>query len=120
MGVFMFALIGFPPLAVFIGKYLVFSAAIQGGYTWLALLGVVMSVVSAYYYLRVLVVFWMKDPSTEPEVVKDSSFAVNWVVRAVLIVCAIGLLYLGTLPGGLIELSRHAFEALIVAAQAGS
>lgn len=120
MGVFMFALIGFPPLAGFIGKYLVFSAAIQGGYTWLALLGVVMSVVSAYYYLRVLVVFWMKDPSTEPEVVKDSSFAVNWVVQAVLLVCALGLLYLGTFPGGLIELSRHAFEALIVAAQAGS
>lgn len=118
MGIFMFALIGFPPLAGFIGKYLVFSAAIQGGYTWLAILGVLMSVVSAYYYLRVLVVFWMKDPSTEPQEVRDSSFAINWVVRAVLFICALGLLYLGTLPGVLIELSRGAFEALIVAAQA--
>ena len=66
MGVFMFALTGFPPLAGFIGKYLVFAAAVDAGLVWLAVLGVLASVVSGYYYMRVLVVIWMRAPTRRP------------------------------------------------------
>lgn len=110
MGVFMFALIGFPPLAGFIGKYLVFVAAIEGGLTWLAVIGVLTSVVSAYYYLRVLVVFWMRDPTEEPPEVRAQDFPVSNITRAVLIVCAGGLVLFGVLPGDIIDLTRGFFD----------
>ena len=54
MSVFMFSLAGIPPFAGFFGKYYVFLAAVQSNLTWLAILGVLMSVVSLYYYMAVL------------------------------------------------------------------
>ncbi len=61
MSLFMFSLAGVPPFAGFFGKYYLFAGAIQGGYTWLAILGVLMSVVSAYYYLRLVVVMYFSE-----------------------------------------------------------
>jgi NADH-quinone oxidoreductase subunit N len=61
MTLFMFSLAGVPPFAGFFGKYYVFAGAIQGGYTWLAILGVIMSVVSAYYYLRLVVMMYFSE-----------------------------------------------------------
>ncbi len=61
MSLFMFSLAGIPPFAGFFGKYYVFAGAIQGGYTWLAILGVVMSLVSVYYYLRLVVVMYFSE-----------------------------------------------------------
>ncbi len=61
MSLFMFSLAGVPPFAGFFGKYYVFAGAVQGGYTWLAILGVLMSVVSAYYYLRLVVVMYFSE-----------------------------------------------------------
>jgi NADH-quinone oxidoreductase subunit N len=58
MTVFMFSMAGIPPLAGFFGKYFVIGAAIQGGYTTLAVVAVLTSAVSAYYYLRVIKVMW--------------------------------------------------------------
>src|SRR5687767_7118000 len=55
MAVFMFSLTGIPPTAGFVGKFMIFSAAVQSGFTWLAALMVVASVISAYYYLKVVV-----------------------------------------------------------------
>jgi NADH-quinone oxidoreductase subunit N len=109
MGIFMFALIGFPPLAGFIGKYLVFVAAIEGGLLWLALIGVLTSIVSAYYYLRVLVAFWMKDPADQSQQVRQAAFPVSPVTKVVLIVCAVGLLVFGIVPGGVMELTEALF-----------
>ncbi len=60
MGIFMFSLIGFPPLAGFFGKYAVFAPAVEVGLVWLVIIGVLASAVSAYYYLRVLVVFYFQ------------------------------------------------------------
>jgi NADH-quinone oxidoreductase subunit N len=65
MAIFMFSLAGVPPLAGFLGKLYVFSAAIQARLVWLAIFGVLNSVVSAYYYLRVVVTMWMRE---EPSV----------------------------------------------------
>lgn len=62
MAVFMLSLTGIPPLAGFFGKLYLFSAAVAAGWTWLAVAGVLNSVVSAYYYLRVTVAMFMKEP----------------------------------------------------------
>ncbi|MEM1055050.1 MAG: NADH-quinone oxidoreductase subunit N [Bacteroidota bacterium] len=108
MGVFLFALTGFPPLGGFIGKYLVFAAAVDAGLTWLAVIGVLASVVSAYYYLRILVVMWMK---TDDDLAVNAKplLALNRSTAAVLCVCAVLLLILGVVPGGLIETAEGYF-----------
>ncbi|GAB5536556.1 MAG: NADH-quinone oxidoreductase subunit N [Rubricoccaceae bacterium] len=111
LGVFMFALTGFPPLAGFIGKYLVFAAAIDGGLTWLAVIGVLASVVSAFYYLRVLVVLWMRQPDEAPEAVQSASFPVTTATVVVIGVCVVALLALGVLPGSLIGVTESVFGA---------
>ncbi len=108
MGVFMFALTGFPPLAGFIGKYLVFAAAVDAGLIWLAVLGVLASVVSGYYYLRVLVVMWMTSPDEAPANARQP-FPVGFATAAVVGVCAVALLVLGVLPAGVIDATAAAF-----------
>ncbi|MBD8552954.1 NADH-quinone oxidoreductase subunit NuoN [Rhizobium sp. CFBP 8762] len=63
--ILMFSLAGIPPLAGFFGKYYVFVAAIKAGLVWLSIIGVVASVVGAYYYLRVIKVMWFDEPKGE-------------------------------------------------------
>ena len=117
MGMFMFALTGFPPFAGFIGKYLVFSAAVRADLTWLAIVGVLASVISGAYYLRVLVVMWMKAPEEAPDNARQP-FPVTKATAAVVGLCALALLVLGIVPGELIEMTAHAFgggvDALVV------
>ena len=108
MGVFMFALTGFPPFAGFIGKVLVFSAAVDAGLTWLAIVGVLASVISGAYYLRVLVVMWMKSPEEAPDNARQP-FPVGRATAAVVGLCALALLALGVLPGGFVEMTAAAF-----------
>lgn len=69
MTVFMLSLVGFPPTLGLVGKFYLFRAVLSGGYIWLAIIGVVTSLISAYYYLRVVVTMYMKDgePETERE-----------------------------------------------------
>ncbi|MGH7902906.1 MAG: NADH-quinone oxidoreductase subunit N [Candidatus Dormibacteraceae bacterium] len=64
MTVFMLSLAGFPPTVGFIGKFFIFQAGVSAGYTWLVVIAVMMSVVSVYYYLRVLLHVW--TPVTRP------------------------------------------------------
>ena len=110
MGVFMFALAGFPPLAGFFGKYFVFAAAVDVGLTWLALIGVLASVVSAYYYLRVLVAFWMKNPEDAPASVQSEAFPVPLFTKVVLVACVVALLVLGIVPGMVTEVAGAFFS----------
>jgi len=65
MTIFLFSLAGMPPTAGFIGKFYLFSGAIQKGYIWLAVIGVLNSAASVYYYLRVMVYMYMKDSTEE-------------------------------------------------------
>ena len=69
MTVFMLSLIGFPPTLGLVGKFYLFRAVLAGGFTWLAIIGVLTSLVSAYYYLRVVVTMYMHEgePETERE-----------------------------------------------------
>jgi len=65
MAIFMFALAGIPPTAGFVGKFYIFSAAVQAGYIWLAIIGVMNSLVSVYYYLRITVLMYMRPAEAE-------------------------------------------------------
>lgn len=65
MAIFMLSLAGVPPLAGFFAKWLVFQSAYQAGFWWLALIGLLSSVISAFYYLRIIVNMYMRD-RTEP------------------------------------------------------
>ena len=115
MGVFMFALTGFPPLAGFIGKYMVFAAAVESGMTWLAFVGVVASIISAFYYLRVLVAFWMRSEDESTDRVRASAFPVSALTAVVLIGCAVALLFFGVLPGSVLETTQAFFVDAVVA-----
>ncbi len=93
MTVFLLSLGGFPPMAGFIAKWYVFSAAIKAGYYWLAIIGVLTSVVSVFFYLRIVVMMYMTptdSPARFPEVPK--------LAGAALVVSAILIFYLGILP----------------------
>jgi len=66
MSVFMLSLAGFPPTVGFFGKLFLFTAGVSAGYTWLVVVAVIMSVVSVYYYVRVLIPVWSTSTRTEP------------------------------------------------------
>ncbi|MCW5861161.1 MAG: NADH-quinone oxidoreductase subunit N [Caldilineales bacterium] len=65
MAIFMLSLAGIPPLAGFFGKLYLFNAAVQSGWVWLAVAGVINSAISAYYYLRVTVAMFMAEPAPD-------------------------------------------------------
>ncbi len=69
MTVFMLSFTGMPPTLGLVGKFYLFRTAIEGGFIWLAVIGVLTSLISAYYYLRVVVVMYMREgePQTQPE-----------------------------------------------------
>ena len=93
MTIFLLSLGGFPPTAGFIAKWYVFSAAVKSGYYWLAIIGVLTSVVSVFFYLRVVVMMYMspeESPAELPAMPRIAAFAVA--------VSAILVFYLGILP----------------------
>ena len=98
MGIFMFSLTGFPPFGGFFGKVAVFAPAIDAGLTWLAIIGVLASVLSAYYYLRVLFVFWMRSPEEQAQDVQQAGFPVPRASAAVIVACAALLVVIGFIP----------------------
>ncbi len=113
MAVFMFSLAGVPPTAGFIGKFYAFSAAVKAGYVWLAVIGVLMSAVSAYFYLRVLVVMYMKEPEAGAEYSAGPWGApIGAGVSVSLWVCALSILFLGIWPGWLSHFAQQALQGL--------
>jgi len=96
MAVFMFSLAGIPPTAGFFAKYYVFSAAISQGMVGLAIIGVMNSTLSLYYYLRVIVAMFMFKKDEPVPVRADLG------IRIVLVVCLLAVLWLGFGPAGVI------------------
>jgi len=91
LGVFMFSLAGIPPTVGFFAKYRVFLSAVKAEFYWLAIIGILNSVISAYYYLRVLVYAYMREEKVEfPRFKPASAFALT--------ILTIGTLILGILP----------------------
>ena len=98
MSVFMFSLTGFPPFGGFFGKIAVFAPAVEVGLTWLAIVGVLASVLSAGYYLRVVYVFWMRPASDGDPDVQKKDFSVPRMSAALLTACAVALTVIGFMP----------------------
>ena len=90
LSIFMFSLAGIPPFAGFFGKYYVFIAAIKADLVWLAIAGVVSSVISVYFYLRIVVLMYFKDAETEL-FLEAQNTGLLAVIISVLLVIVLGL-----------------------------
>ncbi|HDY67266.1 MAG TPA: NADH-quinone oxidoreductase subunit N [Candidatus Scalindua sp.] len=101
MSIFMFSLAGIPPLAGFVGKFYIFSAAIKSGYVVLAVIGVLNSVIAVYYYLRVTVAMYMKPPAREFAPLSLSPYMI-----VALILSVWGTIHLGIFPARIIEFAQ--------------
>ncbi len=93
MAIFMLSLAGIPPTAGFVGKFYIFSAAMQSGQIVLAVIGVLASVISVYFYLRVIYLMYMVEPSREYAAPESA----RWAMAAATI-AAIGVVALGLYP----------------------
>lgn len=98
----MISLIGMPPAAGFIGKFYIFSTAVQHHLLWLVIIAVINSVISAYYYLRVVKVMWTSEPAAGEKI--EASGA----LRLALTLSCIGVLVFGIFPGILTHLAEAA------------
>ena len=102
MLVFMFSLTGIPPTAGFMGKFYIFMSAINAGYTWLVLIAVVFSAVSAYFYLRIVMYMYMKEPKETVELSNSRGLSLA------LIITAAAVLIIGVLPSAVVNFARIA------------
>jgi len=106
--IFLLSLIGIPMTGGFFAKFYVFSAALQANLVGLTIIGVLNSAVGAYYYLRVIVVMYMRDPKDDTEL-----SPIPFTLGAALILSMAITLYLGILPGRVLNYaSRSAAELL--------
>jgi len=107
LALFFISLAGIPLTGGFMGKFYLFSAAIREGYIGLAVIGVLNSVISVYYYFRLLVVMYMRDPAgTEPVP------ALSLPILAVVLMAVVGILWLGVFPGQIIDLASSSVVAI--------
>ncbi len=102
MLVFMFSLTGIPPTAGFMGKFYVFMSAIQAGYTWVVIIAVVFSAISAYFYLRIVMLMYFKEPQETFEI--SSSPAIGLALA----VAVVGVLAIGVIPSFFVNIARIA------------
>ena len=99
MLVFLLSFAGIPLTGGFIGKFVIFSDAIKGGLAWLAVVGLVASAITAFYYFRLVRVMFFTEPSEESVVVKSEGLSALAIV-----VCALGTIALGVFPGPVLSL----------------
>jgi NADH-quinone oxidoreductase subunit N len=109
LSIFLLSLVGIPPTAGFVGKFYLFGAAVRAGYVWLAVIGALNSAAAAYYYLRVIVYMYMREPETGSATVAVPSFAGSLA----LIVALWGVVQLGVLPAPFLDLAQAAVGPLL-------
>ncbi|MBI4523876.1 MAG: NADH-quinone oxidoreductase subunit N [Deltaproteobacteria bacterium] len=107
MSVFMLSLAGFPPLSGFTGKFNLFRSAMVSGYTDLAIIGALNSLLSVIYYLRVVVMMYMEEGTVE-----GKSFAGAPYLYLAIGAALFGTVYLGLFPSAALDLSRVSFLSL--------
>ena len=100
------SLIGMPPAAGFMAKFYIFNAAVQNNLLWLVIIAVINSVISAFYYLRVVKVMWLGEPASEEKVPSSGA------LRIALALSCFGVLALGILPGAVMVLAQVAAKML--------
>jgi NADH-quinone oxidoreductase subunit N len=106
--IFMLSLIGIPVTGGFLAKFYVFQAAMQSHLTGLVIIGVVNSAIASYYYLRVIVVMYMREPSKEVPVLRMRAG-----LAAALAACVLATIYLGVLPGRVLEYALQSARDLV-------
>lgn len=107
LSIAMFALAGIPPTVGFVGKFLAFRAAVNANMVPLAVVGVLASLVSVFYYVRVVYYLYMKPlPKRKP------AFSEPWAIRLLAVLCLAGMLVLGVFPRKLLELAEGAAAML--------
>jgi NADH-quinone oxidoreductase subunit N len=108
MAMFMFSLAGIPPTAGFVGKFYIFSAAVKAGYIGLAIIGVLNSALSVYFYLRVTVMMYMRNPEKE-----FARLDLSPAMVIALIIAVLGTLQMGITPSQYLDLARQSILALM-------
>ncbi len=102
MLIFMFSLAGIPPTAGFMAKFYIFMAAVEAGYVWLAVVGAVLAAVSAYYYIRLVVVMYMQEPDGAHQVCLGRG------LKTALVVSMLVVMAMGVFPTPLVEYVQSA------------
>ena len=103
LSLFLLSLLGLPITAGFLGKFYVFNAALESNLIWLAILLALNSVIGSYYYLRVIVSMYMREPATE-----IAPQPVPWTLSVVLWIAAAGTVYAGLFPAQIIDFAAKA------------
>src|SRR5262249_50685687 len=116
--VFLLSLIGIPATAGFLAKYYVFTAALSSSahsnaLIWLTVIGLVNSAVASYYYLRLIVVMYMREPA-----VAQAPASASMATRLALVIAAIATIYLGVGPGRVLNYATVAAANLKSGTQA--
>src|SRR5579883_2415909 len=106
--IFLLSLIGVPLTGGFFGKFYIFKAALESHLVWLAVLGLLNSAVAAYYYLRILVMMYMHEPSEAAQKLEPLSAG----LRAALILPAAGTLFLGIFPNWVLDFAGRSASLL--------
>jgi NADH-quinone oxidoreductase subunit N len=105
MLVFMFSLTGIPPMAGFMGKFYLFMSAINAGYTWLVIIAVLFSAISAYFYLRIVMLMYMKEPKEAVQLNASPGLGLALAMTATAVIL------IGVLPAKVLALARLAVES---------
>ncbi|MGH9492726.1 MAG: NADH-quinone oxidoreductase subunit N, partial [Terriglobales bacterium] len=108
LSIFLLSLIGIPITGGFFAKFYVFTAAFQSNLVGLTIIGVINSAIAAYYYLRVLVVMYMREPREDAPLPP-----VPTAMTMALAVCALATLWLGVLPGPVLDYASRAATDLL-------
>ena len=108
MTIFLLSMAGIPPLGGFMAKFYIFSAAVKSKFYWLAILGVLNSAVSVYYYLRVTVLMYFRESEREITGLQFSPASVLALILAV-----IGTLYMGIFPANVLSLAQRSIGGLM-------
>src|SRR5713226_5093048 len=101
LSLYLLSLLGLPVTAGFFGKFYIFKAAVNSHLIWLAILMALNSVIGAYYYLRVIVVMYMREPSAETASTAVARFPLT--VNLVLTIAAVGTVYFGLFPNQILN-----------------
>jgi NADH-quinone oxidoreductase subunit N len=96
LSLFLLSLLGLPVTAGFLGKFYIFKAAVDSHLIWLAVIMAINSVIGAYYYIRLIVIMYMREPSAEIAASLPTRFPLS--VNVVLAIAAFGTIFLGLLP----------------------
>jgi NADH-quinone oxidoreductase subunit N len=108
LALYLLSLIGIPPLAGFVAKFYLFGSAVRAGYLWLTVVAVLNSAIAAYYYLRVIVYMYMREPDGTA-----ARLAPTFAGGLALAIAAVGIVLLGVAPAPFVDLAQAAVAPLM-------